>query len=308
MELENSELRRPLMETHQSWPIWLNTESPVHRPLWNHLKTHGAIPIDYTRVHLGMDDFFTSTLARQTKFSRFAAIRDSHFYSTFLEEVLTRLPKENIHLIDLCGGSAIPLLSAILKVEKNLNREWKGSALSLDIDPEAVEISEKNIKKVGLESRVRAEVGSIDHFLDQHAMGKTRFPQVMAINPPYLPYPDNHELKKDLIPVVGGNDGGKWIEKILKYPHPENTYIALEWSSLANPLGVLEWIESEYETLFVKSCEMSFGSYTSSPDFFPYLMAQRERGLSLFGQTSSGNHSQILICSLLRKKVKHVDP
>ena len=125
-----------------------------------------------------------------------------------VEEAIKTLP-QNACFADLCCGSGC-IAAAVLKHREDT------TALCLDISDKALTLTEKNIKKYGLQSR--CDIQKFDVFGDWSSL-----PQFDAIlcNPPYInaedmkALPDNVK-KEPYGALYGGEDGLLFYREIIK--------------------------------------------------------------------------------------------
>ena len=136
---------------------------------------------------------------------------------TLVEEAIKTLP-QNACFADLCCGTGC-IAAAVLKHREDT------TALCLDISDKALEMTEKNVKKYGLQSR--CEIKKFDVFGDWSDL-----PQLDAIlcNPPYInakdmkALPDNVK-KEPYGALYGGDDGLDFYREIIK--KSKNHFIGL---------------------------------------------------------------------------------
>jgi release factor glutamine methyltransferase len=124
------------------------------------------------------------------------------------EEAIKTLP-ENAYFADLCCGTGC-IAAAVLKHREDV------FALCLDISDKALECTEKNLKKYGLEGR--AETRKFDVFSSWDGL-----PPLDAIlcNPPYVNAKDMKTLpenvkKEPSEALYGGEDGLDFYREIIK--------------------------------------------------------------------------------------------
>ena len=122
-------------------------------------------------------------------------------------KVVNFFKNKNINVLDIGTGSGCILLS-ILK-EINFSR-----GLGIDISPRAIQIAEKNSKKLNLHNKSKFKVFDLNKF----NIGKY---DLIVSNPPYIPSNDIKNLRKDIInyePKIaldGGVDGLDLIKKVI---------------------------------------------------------------------------------------------
>ncbi|MBE6532301.1 MAG: peptide chain release factor N(5)-glutamine methyltransferase [Ruminococcaceae bacterium] len=125
-------------------------------------------------------------------------------------EILVDFAVKNLpsgaRFIDLCTGSGCVALSV-------LNNTADTTALAVDISVAALEIAEKNAKRLGLDSRVEIREGD--------ALGEAIGGEVDAVlsNPPYVTDGEYTALEKEIYfepkgAFVGGSDGGDFYRAI----------------------------------------------------------------------------------------------
>ncbi|WP_373897934.1 peptide chain release factor N(5)-glutamine methyltransferase [Haloimpatiens sp. FM7315] len=145
-----------------------------------------------------------------------------------LVEESLRLIKENNYksICDVCCGSGVIGLS-IAKIIKNV------TVLSSDISSIAKEVTEKNIEKLGVESRVKFFMGDL---LEMHIKNNKKFDMVIS-NPPYIEKNVIETLMEDVknyepyIALCGGEDGLDFYKKITEQSQKvlnKNGFIAFE--------------------------------------------------------------------------------
>jgi release factor glutamine methyltransferase len=125
-----------------------------------------------------------------------------------VEEAIKTLP-QNAYFADLCCGTGC-IAAAVLKHREDTK------ALCLDISDKALEMTGKNVKKYGLQSR--CNIQRFDVFGDWS--GLPRFDSILC-NPPYInakdmkTLPDNVK-KEPYEALYGGEDGLDFYREIIK--------------------------------------------------------------------------------------------
>ncbi|PWU17591.1 MAG: hypothetical protein C5B49_08490 [Bdellovibrio sp.] len=246
---------------------------------------------------LTVGDFFPMIQSPNLHLSQFNSLGDTFEHSELIADALgLQQGRQIAKVVDFFCGSSIPTLRILAS-----NPEWRSLRVTaVDVDPEAIQVSQKNAQELGL-------LGRYDfHNLD--ALGflrgnSSRFGKstLAALNPPYLPLPDQLNEEK-FAPVDGGPDGTKFLVPFLSYPYESGSLVAVTWSSLSNPRRIIDLIRQSYEIIYVHAYETEFGQYTNSAELLPYIIAQREEGLSAFIESGEGHRRYLIIGTVLRKK------
>ena len=226
--------------------------------------------------------------------TQFRATDDSLLYSNLIAQLIRITPGE-ITLLDLGAGSSVPTIRAILES----NSSDRVNVVAVERSLSAIEIGKVNVSKLGLNNHYRFVNQDMFGFISSYDFGKDT---VVVSNPPYLPVPEG--FKDDIYEVIcGGVDGAKYLETILLNPDiPSGTVIVLQWSSLSNPVKVVEIINRQYKVLFISAFRTPFGTYTGSSPLKEHLSEQREKGLSLFSNEKDGSHQYLFVGTILKKK------
>lgn len=121
-----------------------------------------------------------------------------------LVEIGTSLAPENALVFDLCCGSGCIGISLLLKREDL-------SARLFDLSPEALLLSEKNIRSFGLESRAGIEKADV---LSEkmEVIVRNGKPDLILSNPPYLTAREMEKIEENVrrepaMALYGGEDG-----------------------------------------------------------------------------------------------------
>jgi precorrin-6B methylase 2 len=252
------------------------------------LKKHSDEIKDYTHVPIEETDLYSDFKDLSLDLTHFDDIYDTLLYS----RLITRAIDESTStLLDLGAGSSIPTLLALKKTQRS-----DLQTTAVDIDPEALRISQKNAAALGLSSSYTFVQNSIPLILNSKAYMNTN--TLIVSNPPYIPTPQNVS-DYHLIPVNGGWDGTEFLSELLTHEHPEGTILALLWGSLSNPIKMIKMIEEKYEVLHLEVVRIHFGNYTQIPTINSHLYNLRDKGHVIFDVDKRGE-TQIVVGSVLR--------
>jgi predicted RNA methylase len=277
------------------FPAWVD-DSNEGRELRDFLREHGARNLPCPPKNLELAGFFPPPSPPKLEFSAFTAPKDSFFYSGLLEAAFT-VYGEAYAYIDLCTGSAIPVVSALLRWRSKGNPHALPAISLHDIDAVAVQTARTNVSALGFESRMTASVLSVADFFSRFDGGSGR---VISVNPPYVPFP-TVEVPNKFLAVAAGTDGLKYTRPVLDASYAPDARVVLEWSSLANPGEVIRAVRAKFEIEACYALEIGFGKYTRDPLIHDHLVKMRTSGRSLFGKRGN-SESQLLIGCLLRPR------
>ncbi len=227
------------------------------------------------------------------EFTKFVAMHDTLMYSQMIEVILTcNLPSSSARFIDLCAGSSVPTIRALLR-----NPAYKDlTVVSVDVDADAITISRRNVALAGLQSRFIIMQSDMLAYLDNVSIGEN---EILVSNPPYMPIPAT--AKSDFfLPVDGGADGTKYLEQILTKDMPAGSIVGIRWCSLTNPVRLVKLIEDRFDVVDVRAHRAPFGTYAKMTQ--EYLQKQREAGKSVFYQDAAGNKNFVFMSTVLRRK------
>ena len=188
-----------------------------------------------------------------------------------------------VKIVDLGCGSSLPTLGAMLKNPQKID---KISLLGIDIDPNAIQVSQTNAELLGLQNRasfIHADLIDYLSVIDADA------DVLMTANPPYVPAPV--ELNDPFfIPVNAGGDGLKYLRPILKNDYKSKTRLVILASSLTTPLELIYLIQSKFKILSVRAILTKFGKYLNDPRLAPYIETLRGENRITYGTVSGSNY------------------
>lgn len=245
---------------------------------------------DYTHVPIENTDLYADFKNSSLDFTHFDDIYDTLLYSRLISRAINESTKK---LVDLGAGSSIPTLLALRNTQR-----FDLKTFAIDIDPEALKVSQRNAHSLGLASSYTFIHSSIPSALDSKQF--TDDDTLIVSNPPYIPTPENIS-DYHLIPINGGWDGTDFLTELLKHDHPKGMTLALLWGSLSNPLKMIKLIEDKYEVLHLEAVRIHFGNYTQIPFIKTHLYELRDMGHVIFDVEKRGE-TQIVIGSVLRCK------
>lgn len=148
-----------------TFPNWLAGNRKNEKRINSFLHDNHAIIEDYRKEEVTFSHFFPKNPVQEGRFSEFIAPRDSFFYSNLLIEALTRYPKAQ-SLIDLGTGSAIPLISALVRTNASTQ------TLAIDRDREVLATAKSNLSLFGLSSQVTLREQTFEDFFKQSDSGQ----------------------------------------------------------------------------------------------------------------------------------------
>lgn len=228
------------------------------------------------------------------KVTKFAALHDTFLFARLVSRMVSLAGPKGINtILDMGAGSSVPTIRALLE-----NPNCSAKVIAEDIDPNALAVSRINVNKYQLAGRYEFKEGDMLRVLKKTKIGKN---WAVVANPPYLPIPKG---TKDPYyrPVDGGPDGIKYLTAILKHPMPAGTYVALEWSSLSNPIYIVSLIEDRYEVLYVQAYDIFYGLYTENLLLKPYLIRQGELGKVALTIGEGGKLGWMFVGTVLRRR------
>lgn len=127
-----------------------------------------------------------------------------------VQHLLKDLPSTESRILDVGCGSGAILLAAL-----HARPKWTG--IGIDIEPEAIKLSQENARLLGLEDRADIFKGRIEDL-----NGQNQF-DVLISNPPYIPKKDMNSLEpevrnhEDYKALCGGEDGLDVVRDIMKH-------------------------------------------------------------------------------------------
>lgn len=228
------------------------------------------------------------------KLTRFTALDDTLVFSKLVSRLVGSLSPSVSTLIDLGAGSSIPTIRALLDNEERSDLQ----VLAVDNDAEAIRISGQNAEVYDLRNRYVLIQGEVVKFMLAIEVGQD---QAISANLPYLPFPSGL-TDGQYRTVNGGPDGTLYIEQLLKRELPSGTMVALEWSSLSNPVRIIKTINERYDVLHVVAYRAPFGTYTGSERMSRYLHSLRDQGISVFTTDADGNDHYHFVGTILRRR------
>lgn len=238
------------------------------------IKNYAWRPVEET-------EFFCDLDAHSLCLTQFHDIYDTLFYSRLIKKAI-HYAEGVTELYDLGAGSSIPTLLALP------DNAYSISAIAVDLDPVALEISKFNALKYGFYDRYRFVEGSLSDILQEIQLKRT----LIVSNPPYIPVPQ-HVTGHHFLPVNGGADGSRHIMDILEREYVPGTVLALLWGSLCHPDKIINKM-AEYKILEVDAFQIHFGNYTSDPRIKKYLYELREEGTISFDITPKGEVQTVI--------------
>jgi len=258
------------------------------------LNVHQAQSGEIREDELTLDNIAPG-MSHRVQLTKFTALDDTLLFSRLISKLLEYLPPPIASiLVDIGAGSSIPTLRALLEHREHSRLQ----VVAVDNDTEAISISERNAAAYNLSERYTFISDDVGHFLSNwNILGN----QAIVANLPYLPTPQ-YVADNKYAAVNGGPDGTRYIEALLTHSIPEDTLIAIQWSSLSNPLKIIEMIKQSFEVLYLMAYRAPFGTYTGSPALFPHLQSQRLKGQSVFTTDSQGNNHFTFVGTILRRR------
>ena len=261
------------------------------------LARHDVEVVPASSAEVGIAQFFPAGNAHTLRFSAFDAPNDSFFYSRLVELALRRYGTR-YGFVDLCTGSAIPILGAIARAEDAISARDLHFRL-IDLDPDALAVARENATQLDSGANIATELGSVDDFFSREGGIES---EIVCINPPYLPY-TSETVPPHLFPVAAGPDGLRFTLPALEAHYGREARLVIEWSTLADPLRVMDLIESRFQVEACIARELTFGKYTTLPEMRTILDARLLTGGAVFRDALPS--AQILIGCLLRPLERH---
>lgn len=265
-------------------------ETPVEVKLYDFLDKHIDEIINLSHVEIQATGLAHEFNKCQLELTHFNDLYDTLLYSRLIARAISENPKLE-QIVDLGAGSSVPTLCALKQAKRD-----DISVLAVDIDPNAISVSWKNAKKMGLEKSYTFFQTSMELMnLPEAVLGKN---SLIVSNPPYIPAPkylDDYQY----LPIDGGRDGAKYLVNILNQNYSKDTELALFWGSLSNPAMIISLIEEKYDVLHVDATRVHFGEYTTQPEIKKYLYKLKEEGVVFFEE----DETQIVIGTILRPKI-----
>ena len=282
-------------------PAWLDQTKAGYQ-LVQFLTENKVQVLPEFQREIGLEDFFSDKDSREFQFSAFTAPKDSLFYSKLLERAVSRYGHGYLYT-DLCAGSGLPFLAAISRLGfvGDDSKEIRGHFV--DVDPKAVLTARENVKILNLSETIQVEEKSLEDFFEQFQSGSASMSSersCICINPPYIPYSEE-KVSDEFLPVAAGLDGLKHTLPALTANYPEGARLVVEWSTLADPLKVVDLIKFGFTVEECVAQEISFGRYTRNPLIRQYLDDLRMGEKSLFTDENGGR--QMLVGCLLKPKI-----
>ena len=195
--------------------------------------------------------------------------------------------REGEDALDLgCGSGLLSVAMAKLGARR---------VIATDLDPRALEATQRNARRNGVADRVEVRAGSWYDALGKNFWRETqsrRF-QVIVATPPQTPGPHHFG------PKYGGPEGTDQLFKILlgapDFLDPENGRLWLLAISLANPRALLERLRAIFaEVDLIRETNRPFqsGEYESlERGLVDYFLSLRSSGLSEFAESENGGFS-----------------
>jgi precorrin-6B methylase 2 len=265
-------------------------QSNARRKFYRFLEKHSAEIEDLFHVPITETDLYTDFEDLSLHLTHFDDIYDTLLYSRLITQAIDDSTKI---LVDLGAGSSIPTLLALKRAQCP-----DVQTIAVDIDPEALKVSQRNAASIGLSHSYSYIHTTITSILDSNELRRKGV--LIVSNPPYIPTPKNVS-DYHLIPINGGWDGTEYLAKLLDHEHPEGMTLALLWGSLSNPIKMMEMIEDKYEVLYLQATRIHFGHYTQIPIINAHLYELRDKGYVIFDNEERGE-TQIVVGSILKRK------
>ncbi|MBI2342960.1 MAG: hypothetical protein HYV02_01275 [Deltaproteobacteria bacterium] len=249
-----------------------------------HRAVRGAIrESDVTIAHLRLGTYTPEV-------TKFDALEDTYLYAQLIARALSTA---TIHTItDIGAGSSIPTLWAIRSVGG-----WNGRVEASDVDAAALDVSRRNAEKTGSLAQYAFQHASLFDVLPHLVTGPGH---LIAANLPYLPIP-LPSAGPDMMTVNGGPDGTQYLLPLLAHPMEQGTLVALQWSSLSDPVAVMRCIERSYAVLSVTAHQTPFGMYTNANPIRAHLEQQRREGRAVFSTNKAGEHAYMFLGTILQR-------
>ncbi len=255
------------------------------------LRKHVREMNDFAHVPLEETGLADELKELSLKLTHFDDLYDTLMYSGLIRKALLMRPNLK-RIIDFGAGSSIPTLLAL----KETSHQAK--VLAVDIDPAALEVSKQNAEALGLSERYSFHLGSMQNFLHVDPVGGAD--TLVVSNPPYIPTPIGEE-NYHLLPINGGEFGGRYMLEFLMKDFAPFTTLVLLWGSLCDPLKIVPTIEEKYDVLHAEAMRIHFGSYTNLPNVKKHLYRLRDEGSISFESTPYGE-VQMVVGTILRPK------
>ena len=235
------------------------------------------VPLEETGLTSGLNDL-------SLKLTHFDDLYDTLMYSCLIRKALSTNPNIK-RIIDFGAGSSIPTLLALK------DTSHPARVLAVDIDPAALDVSRKNAETLGLSDRYSFHQGSMQSYLHVEPLGGKD--TLIVSNPPYIPTPPG-ETDYHLLPINGGEYGGRYILEFLMKDFAPETTLVLLWGSLCDPLKVIPAIEEKFEVLHAEAMRIHFGHYTNITHVKKHLYDLRNAGAVFFENTPYGEVQQVV--------------
>lgn len=235
------------------------------------------VPLEETGLTKGLNEL-------SLKLTHFDDLYDTLMYSCLIRKALTMNPDLK-RIIDFGAGSSIPTLLALK------DTSHPARVLAVDIDPAALDASKANVETLGLSDRYSFHLGSMQSFLHADPLGGKD--TLIVSNPPYIPTPLG-ENDYHLLPVNGGEFGGRYILDFLQKDFAPETTLVLLWGSLCDPLKVVPAIVDKYEVLHAEAMRIHFGHYTNLSHVKRHLYNLRNEGVVAFENTPYGEVQEVV--------------
>lgn len=223
------------------------------------------------------------------KLTHFDDLYDTLIYSGLIRRALTMNPAIR-RIIDFGAGSSIPTLLALNETSH------PARVMAVDIDPAALEVSRANAEALDLSDRYSFHLGSMQTYLQVDQIGGAD--TLIVSNPPYIPTPTGNN-DYHLLPINGGEFGGRYILEFLMKDFAPDTTLVLLWGSLCDPLMVVPAIEERFEILHAEAMRIHFGHYTNLPHIKKHLYELNNEGVIAFENTPYGE-VQLVVGTILR--------
>ncbi|WP_242067362.1 SAM-dependent methyltransferase [Leptolyngbya sp. FACHB-711] len=186
---------------------------------------------------------------------------ESHFYAQCLEKMLLNQGTESITAVEFGAGDGSPVIHSLLKAP------FAGEIHGFELNSAACELAQARIKQYQLHDK---------YFVHNHCFFeglKSKNPQYLIANPPYIPAPDDDIC----MPALHGGVDGATITKKLLSVDCENVILMI--SAYSNPIDTIEHaIDQGYQVSDFMVTPLQFGYYSSEPKVRNWISEmQRQR-------------------------------
>ncbi|WP_225913967.1 SAM-dependent methyltransferase [Leptolyngbya ohadii] len=185
---------------------------------------------------------------------------ESHFYAQCIEKMLLNQGTEAITAVEFGAGDGSPVIHSLLKAP------FAGEIHGFELNAAACELAQARIQQYRLQGK---------YFVHNHCFFeglKSKNPEYLIANPPYIPAPDDDIC----MPALHGGVDGATITKKLLTLDCDNVMLMI--SAYSNPIDTIEHALSQgYQVSDFMVTPLQFGYYSSEPKVRNWITEMRKR-------------------------------